>query len=108
MGSIVICGYLPKADQAAAFEQVLATHAKVLREQGLVTKRPFVAMKNEAGQYLEVFEWTSSAAIEAAHSNSAVQDLWGAFAAVCTYIPPAEVATLGELFAEFTPVDLPD
>ena len=52
---------------------------------------------------LEVFEWKSKAAIEAAHTNPRVLEMWNEYADVCDYAPVNTVEETSDLFAEFEP-----
>ena len=62
MGVFVIAAYRPKKGK-----------------ERLVTDRPPYLMRAADGTFVEVFEWKSAAAIEAAHGNSAVQAMWARF-----------------------------
>ena len=57
------------------------------------------------GTLIEVFEWRSPAAIEAAHTNPRVLAMWERYAQVCDYVPVGTVPEAAELFAEFTPLE---
>ena len=105
MGRIVIVAYHPKPGQAEALRAVVRRHGPVLRAESLVTDRPFTAVAAADGTLLELFEWASAEAIEAAHSNPRVQALWAEFGAACEYKTLASLAEAGQLFAEFTPCD---
>jgi hypothetical protein len=61
-------------------------------------------MRAKDGTVLEVFEWRSQAAIDGAHGNAAVQDLWERFAAVSSYVTLGTLAEAQEMFAAFTPL----
>jgi hypothetical protein len=61
-------------------------------------------MRSSDGTILEVFEWRSSDAIKDAHSNPAVQALWGQFAEACDYTPLASLTESQQMFAEFESV----
>jgi hypothetical protein len=50
---------------------------------------------------VEVFEWRSLQAIEAAHANPAVHALWAEFDGACDYVPLHKLAEAQQLFAEF-------
>jgi hypothetical protein len=63
-------------------------------------------MRASDGTVIEVFEWVSKEAIEAAHKNEAVVTMWQRYAGVCDYIPIGQVPEAAELFSEFTPVDV--
>ena len=102
MGRIVIAAFRPKAGHAHELKRLLHTHHPTLRAEGLVTEREPVQMVSADGTIVEVLEWASGDAIEAAHTNAAVQDMWRAFAEVCDYVPIGTVEESGQLFSEFT------
>lgn len=101
MGRFVIAAFKPKPGQAAALRAVVEKHWRVLQVEGLVTDRPRYAMQAADGTILEVFEWRSAQAIEAAHENPAVHALWAEFEAACDYVPLHTLAEAQQLFAEF-------
>lgn len=101
MSRMVIAAFRPKAGKSEALRAVVAKHWRVLREQGLVTDRTRYAMQATDGTIIEVFEWRSSEAIEAAHKNPAVAALWREFEAACDYTPVAAVPEAQRLFSEF-------
>jgi quinol monooxygenase YgiN len=105
MGRIVIAGYRPKPGKSEALRALVGSHLSRLRAEGLVTARAAVVMEAEDGTILEVFEWRSKEAIVEAHDNDAVQAMWQEFAAVCDYVPVADVAEAQALFSEFSPLD---
>jgi quinol monooxygenase YgiN len=105
MGRIVIACYRPKPGKQDALRQLILDHVATLRGQNLVTDRAPITMEAKDGTIVEVFEWVSSAAIEAAHTNPAVLAMWDEYAGVCDYVPLNTVAEAAEMFAEFTPVE---
>ena len=106
MGRIVIACYRPKPGKEAELRALMKTHLPRLRSEDLVTDRPSILMEAEDGTVLEVFEWRSKAAIEAAHSNPRVLQMWDEYSAVCDYVPVNTVEEASQLFAEFTPMPL--
>jgi hypothetical protein len=58
---------------------------------GLVTERASIVMRTADGTIVEVFEWVSREAIEGAHKNPVVLDLWKQFEAVCWYETPSNL-----------------
>jgi hypothetical protein len=106
MGRIVIACYRPKPGQDGALRELVRHHVTRLRSIGLVTNRVPVVMQAKDGTLLEVFEWVSADAIQTAHSHPDVLKMWEEFGAVCDYVPLAAVAEAGEMFAEFTPVEV--
>lgn len=103
MGRIVICAYKPKAGKSTELKELMRTHLEILRSQGLVTDRSSIMMEAADSTIIEVFEWKSKAAIESAHSNPVIQDMWKAYSTVCDYIPISEVEESKNLFSEFKP-----
>lgn len=104
----VLVAYRPKpgAIHAGTLLQLLREHVPLLRREGLATGLPAVVLRAHDGTLVELFEWHSAAAIEAAHHNPAVQALWNRFAAVCDYVPLNQLPEAAQLFAEFERLDL--
>ena len=105
MGRIVIACYRPKPGKQEALRLLILDHVARLRAQNLVTDRAPITMEARDGTIVEVFEWVSSAAIEAAHSNPAVQAMWNEYQGVCDNVPLNTVPEAAEMFAELTPVE---
>ena len=101
MGRIVIVAYRPKQGQQAALESLMRRHHARLLAHGLVTDRAPTLMRAADGTIVEVFEWMSAAAIAAAHDNEAIERMWGEYAAVCDYVPLAQLPEAQAPFAEF-------
>ena len=108
MGRIVIVGYKPKAGKEAELKQLLSSHVARLRDLGLATGREPICMEASDGTLLEVFEWQSAKAIQAAHEHEEVHQMWAEFAEVCDYIPIGEVDEAASLFSEFASVESDD
>ena len=102
MGIIVIVAYKPKHGKEEALDLLMKSHVGRLRNEGLVTDRESVLMKAKDGTVIEVFEWKSREAIESAHSNSEVLEMWQEYSNVCDYIPMSRLEETSELFAEFS------
>lgn len=103
MGRIVIACYIPKPGQAQALKELMQIHLAILKSQGLVTNREPIQMEARDGTIIEVFEWASSEAIEAAHHNPVVAEMWKQYAKVCEYVPIGDVPEASQMFSEFTP-----
>ena len=69
-----------------------------------MTDRPPYLMRAADGTFVEVFEWKSAAAVEAAHGNSAVQAMWARFEEACTYESLLNLKETKEMFANFEAV----
>ncbi len=105
MGRFAIVAYKPKPGMDRELEACVAKHLRVLADEGLVSDRPGCTMRGVDGTLVEVFEWRSAEAIEAAHGNVAVGALWSEFGAVCDYVPLSSLPEAGRMFAEFDAVD---
>jgi quinol monooxygenase YgiN len=104
-GVCVIVAYRPKPGKEAELLALVRARIPTLRQEGLVTERAPVVMRAKDGTLLEVSEWKSRAAIEAAHRNPNVLALWSRFFAACDCVPLNTLAETGEMFAGFEPVD---
>ena len=62
-------------------------------------------MEAEDGTIVEVFEWKSKQAIEAAHTDPRVLEMWNKYAAVCDFVPVSSISEATQLFSEFTPLN---
>lgn len=104
MGRIVIACYRPKPGQERGLHDLVRQHVATLRSIGLVTGRAPITMQAKDGTFVEVFEWASADAIQAAHSHPVVLRMWEEYGTVCDYVPLSQIAEASEMFAEFTPV----
>ena len=84
---------------------LIRSRVPTLANEGLVTDRKPTVMRAKDGTLLEVSEWKSAAAIEAAHNNENVWALWNRFAELCDCRPLKEVPEAAEMFAGFEPLN---
>jgi quinol monooxygenase YgiN len=105
MGRVVIVAYKPKPDRADELKQLMQTHLPRLKQQGLVRDKESYIMEAADGTIVEVFEWLSEEAIQNAHTNATVQDMWREYAEVCTYATLTSLPEAANLFAGFTPLN---
>lgn len=103
-GVCVIVAYRPKPGREAELLEVVRSRVPLLRQENLVTHRAPVIVRAKDGTIIEVSEWKSAEAIEAAHSNPNVLALWNRFFTVCDCVPLNTVAETAEMFAAFAPV----
>ena len=106
MGEFVIAAYRPRAGMESRLLELVREHVPALRREGLATARPVLVMRAKDGTILEIFEWASREAVDRAHGNPAVQDLWKRFDEACEFERLANLEECRGLFAPFTPVDL--
>ena len=104
-GVIVIVGYRPKPGKESELLELVRSRVPTLRKEGLVTERVPTIMRARDGTIIEVSEWKSPEAIEAAHKNQNVLAMWNKFFALCDCVPLNTLAEANELFAGFEPIE---
>lgn len=105
MGHFVICAFRPHPGKEAALHDVLRDHMPTLRSQGLITDRPAYLMKAKDGTMVEVFEWRSQEAVDAAHQNPVVRALWARLDECCTCITLRDLPETTSPYPHFEPVN---
>jgi quinol monooxygenase YgiN len=103
-GIVVIVAYRPKPEKANETLALVRSRVPTLRKEGLVTDCTPTIMRARDGTIIEVSEWKSQAAIEAAHKNPNVLAMWNKFFAVCDCVPLNTLPESAEMFAGFEPV----
>ncbi len=103
-GVVVIVAYRPKPGEENELVDLVRSRVPTLRKEGLVTDRVPTIMRSRDGTIIEVSEWKSQEAIDAAHKNPNVLAMWNKFFAICDCIPLNTLAEAKEMFAGFEPV----
>lgn len=101
---VVIATFRPRPGQEVALLAVVRDHVPTLRRLGLATARGAYVLRATDGTLVEVFEWMSSAAIDAAHRHPEVLAMWQRFEAACEYTSLKDLAESQHPFAEFEPL----
>jgi quinol monooxygenase YgiN len=101
---IVIVAYRPKPGKESETLDLVRSRVPTLRKEGLVTDRSPIIMRARDGTIIEVSEWKSQEAIDAAHKNPNVLVMWNRFFEVCDCIPLNTLSESSEMFAGFEPV----
>lgn len=101
MGVMVMALFRPKAGGEAELLACTRDHLPLLRALGLATDRESLVLRAADGTLIEIFEWRSHAAIEAAHESTEVARLWARYAACCDYVTLGDLAEAGRMFPEF-------
>lgn len=105
MGRITIASYRPKPGKERDLLKLVKEHMPILQSQQLITDRVPIVMQAGDKTIIEIFEWKSRKAIDEAHTNPAVQELWNRFNEVCDYEIPLNVKEFHSMFAEFEPIN---
>jgi quinol monooxygenase YgiN len=103
-GVIVIVAYRPKPGKEKDLLDLVRTRVPTLRKEGLATDRAPIIMRTRDGTIIEVSEWKSQEAIDAAHKNPSVLAMWEKFFAICDCVPFRTLAEAEEMFAGFEPI----
>src|SRR5438128_4612103 len=105
IGICVIVAYRPTPRKEREVLALARDRVPTLRKEGLVTNRVPTIMRAKDGTIIEVSEWKSREAIDAAHKNPNVLAMWQKFFAVCDCVPLNTLAESNEMFAGFEPID---
>jgi len=103
-GVIVIVAYRPKPGKQTELLDLVRSRVPTLRNEGLVTNRDSTIMRARDGTIIEVSEWKSQEAIDAAHKNPNLLAMWNKFFAICDCVPLNTLAEAKEMFAGFEPL----
>ena len=103
-GVIVIVAYRPKPGKEKELLELVRSRVPTLRKENLVTDRAPTIMRAKDGTIIEVSEWKSREAIDAAHKNPNVLAMWNKFFALCDCVPLKSLAEADEMFAGFEPI----
>lgn len=103
-GKYTLNCYRPKEGLAAALDALVARHHATLVAEGLATEQAAIVMKAADGTVVELYQWSSLEAVDAAHTNAALGALWGEFAEVCDFVPVGQLEEAASVFSTFTRV----
>ena len=103
-GVIVIVAYRPKPGKEKELLELVRNRVPTLRKENLVTDRVPTIMRSRDGTIIEVSEWKSREAIDAAHKNPNVLAMWNKFFAICECVPLNTLVEAKEMFAGFEPI----
>jgi len=103
-GVIVIVAYRPKSGKEKELLDLVRSRVPTLCKEGLATNREPIIMRARDATIIEVSEWKSQEAIEAAHKNPNVLAMWDKFFAICDCVPFKTLAEAEEMFPNFEPL----
>jgi quinol monooxygenase YgiN len=100
-GVIAVVAYRPKPGKERELLELVRSRVPTLRKEGLVTERAPTIMRSRDGTIVEVSEWKSREAIDAAHKNPNVLAMWDKFFGACECVPLKTLAEANDMFASF-------
>src|SRR6266478_6385042 len=95
---LVIVAYRPKRGKEREVIDLVRSRVPTLRKENLVTDRVPTIMRARDGTIIEVSEWRSHEAIDAAHKNPNVLAMWNQFFAACDCVPLSTLKEATEMF----------
>jgi hypothetical protein len=98
---LAVAAYKPKKGQELALMELVNRHLPKLRELGFATDRQNYIAKSQDGTVIEVFEWTSMDAVDAAHQHPAVSDIWEKMALIADFNPLNTLSEFKSPFSDF-------
>jgi len=102
----VMALFRPKPGREDDLMACMRDHLPVLRARGLATDAPSTVLRAADGTLVEIFDWQSAAAIDAAHADPEVAKLWARYSACCDYVTLGDIAESRALFPAFERVPL--
>jgi quinol monooxygenase YgiN len=79
-GVTVVCTFRVKKGKEKEFEGLLKIHWPKLKELGLATAKPAINYRGADREgnpiFFEIFEWRDQKAVEEAHNNPKVMQIW--------------------------------
>lgn len=93
--------YKPKLGQEEALMKLVERHLPKLRELEFATDRENYIARAQDGTIIEIFEWASMDAVNAAHRHPAVSDIWEKMTLVADFLPVNQLSECQSPFADF-------
>ena len=104
-GVCIIVADRPKPGKGDEVLALVRSRVPNLRQEGLVTDRQPMIMRSRDGTIIEVSEWKSREAIDAAHKKPNVLAMWNKFLPSVTVFLLNTLAETQEMFAGFEPIE---
>ncbi|MDB5231346.1 MAG: hypothetical protein JWN76_2151 [Chitinophagaceae bacterium] len=98
---LAFASYKPKPGQEEALMELVNKHLPALRELGLATGRDNYIAKSNDGRIIEVFEWVSGNAVNAAHQHPAICDIWEKMTLIADFLPMNTLPEGNRPFVDF-------
>lgn len=98
---LAFASYKPKPGQEEALMELVNRHLPTLRELGLATDNQNYIAKSADGRIIEVFEWISANAVNAAHQHPAISDIWEKMTLVADFLPMNSLPEGSKPFVSF-------
>lgn len=104
--TVAIALYRPQPGKEENLLNVVKDHLPILHQENLITARTPLHLQAEDGTVLEIFEWKSSEAKDAAHQSPAVMKVWERFMSVSEMVSLSSLEEANQPFPNFKPITL--
>jgi len=105
MGKIVLALYKPFEGKENELLELIKEHTPLLLKHKLITSRKAIVLKSDNGTIIEIFEWRSPKAIDDAHTNEQIMNLWNKFGEICSYETLGSLEESKAIFPNFKVLD---
>ncbi|MBY6037662.1 hypothetical protein KUV80_13410 [Fictibacillus nanhaiensis] len=103
---ITMALYRPHEGKEAQLNEILTNHVTTLEAEDLITSREPIRAQASDGTVLEIFEWKSEQAKDAAHESPAVMKIWNEIMEVAEIKSLSSLSEANHPFPNFTPYSL--
>ena len=101
MGQLAFAMYKPKKGKLAELKKLLKDHIPTLRKYELITNKGAFLVQSTDGTLIEIFEWASEAAKDAAHKHPAIMKIWGPMMPICEFPAMENLPEAAKSFPNF-------
>ncbi|MFE1245364.1 hypothetical protein ACFW35_14640 [Fictibacillus sp. NPDC058756] len=103
---ITMALYQPHEGKEEQLNEVLKNHIKTLEAEELITSREPIRAVAADGTVIEIFEWKSEQAKDAAHESPIVMKVWNEIMEIAEIKSPSSLAEANHPFPNFAPYTL--
>lgn len=100
---ITMAMYQPHEGKEEQLNKVLKTHIKTLEAEELITSREPIRAAAADGTVIEIFEWKSEQAKDAAHESPVVSKVWNEIMEIADIKSLSSLAEADHPFPNFAP-----
>ena len=108
-GQLVTATYRVALERQADFLELMRTCERVMLDEGLITRRPFIRMRSKVDPtiLIEIFEWLDATSFGKAQQNASVLEMWRNYEAAWLEggFGLDQVPEASQPWAQFDPVD---
>jgi len=96
-----LSAYRPRPGRGDDVVPHLREEVATLRTHGYITSRPAPICVTGSGEYLVIVEWATETAVDEAHADDVILEVWRRKEQLAEYIAPADLDGSGVPFASY-------